>query len=325
MPIDQNFYDKKIERPLAIGVDIFANMPGAYYVDKTLLAKDILDNYAGTILFTRPRRFGKTLNMTMLQTFFEIPIDGKDTSHYFKDLKIWQEGEKYTKEQGKYPVIFLSFRGVKFPTFGQTITNIKSNIKLEYGRHYYLADSTKLRKEEKAFFAKILNGNASDDDFQMSLLRLSQMLCQHHGQKAIVLIDEYDKPLQTAWESGDNKFYDRMVDFMRALLVNTLKSNPYLFKGILTGVTRISKESIFSGLNNLTVDTIFDRQFSQYFGITEGELKEMLSFYGIPEKFPEMKEWYDGYNFGGLEIYNPWSVIQYINKDCVPMCYWVFK
>ena len=206
MPIDQNFKDKKIERPLAIGKDIFANMEKSYYADKTLLAKDIIDNETAVILFTRPRRFGKTLNMTMLQTFFEIPIDGKDTSHYFKDLAIWKEGEKYRAEQGKYPVIFLSFRGVKFPTFEQTITNIKSNIRLEYKRHYYLKDSKNLLNEDKVFFDKILSGKADDDDFQMSLLNLSQMLFQHHGQKTIVLIDEYDKPLQTAWESSDSKF-----------------------------------------------------------------------------------------------------------------------
>ncbi len=322
MPIDQNFKNKKLERPLAIGVDIFPEMTKSYYVDKTLLARDIIDNTAKAILFTRPRRFGKTLNMTMLQTFFEIPIDGKDTSHYFKDLAIWQQGEKYRSEQGKYPVIFLSFRGVKFPTFEQTITNIKSNIRLEYKRHYYLKDSKNLLNEDKFFFDKILSGKADDDDFQMSLLNLSQMLCQHYGQKTILLIDEYDKPLQTAWESGDSNFYGKMVDFMRALLVNVFKTNPYLCKGLLTGVTRISKESIFSGLNNLSVDTILDKQFSQYFGITEDELKEMLSFYGISEKFEEMKEWYDGYDFGGTEIYNPWSVIRYIDNNCVPMAYW---
>ena len=322
MPVDQNFKNKKIERPLAIGVDIFPDMAGAYYVDKTLLVKDIIRNAAKVILFTRPRRFGKTLNMTMLQTFFEIPIDGKDTSHYFKDLKIWQEGENYTKEQGKYPVIFLSFRGIKSLDFKETLEDIKKLISTEFKRHDYLRHSEKLLEDDRNLFSKIASAKAEDSDYRRSILDLSDMLCKHHGQKTIVLIDEYDKPLQTAWESGDNKFYDRMVDFMRALLVNTLKSNPYLYKGILTGVTRISKESIFSGLNNLTVDTIFDNQFSQYFGITEGELKEMLSFYGISEKFPEMKEWYDGYNFGGLEIYNPWSVIQYINKDCVPVCYW---
>jgi hypothetical protein len=322
MPIDQNFKNRKLERPLAIGQDIFSNMSGAYYVDKTLLAKDMLDNRAGTILFTRPRRFGKTLNMTMLQTFFEIPIDGKDTSHYFKDLAIWQQGEKYRAEQGKYPVVMISFKGVKEKSFEENIKDIKAIISEEYLRHDYLRHSKKILAADKTFFSRVADGKSDESDLRRSLSMLSKLLCQHHGQKTIVLIDEYDKPLQTGWESCDNKFYGKMVDFMRALLVNVFKTNPYLYKGILTGVTRISKESIFSGLNNLAVDTIFDKQFSQYFGITESELKEMLAFYGIPEKFDEMKEWYDGYDFGGTEIYNPWSVIQYINKDCVPMAYW---
>jgi len=322
MPIDQNFKNRKLERPLAIGQDIFSNMSGAYYVDKTLLAKAMLDNRAGTILFTRPRRFGKTLNMTMLQTFFEIPIDGKDTSHYFKDLAIWQQGEKYRAEQGKYPVVMISFKGVKEKSFEENIKDIKALISEEYLRHDYLRHSKKILAADKTFFSRVADGKSDESDLRRSLSMLSKLLCQHHGHKTIVLIDEYDKPLQTGWESCDNKFYGKMVDFMRALLVNVFKTNPYLYKGILTGVTRISKESIFSGLNNLAVDTIFDKQFSQYFGITESELKEMLAFYGIPEKFDEMKEWYDGYDFGGTEIYNPWSVIQYINKDCVPMAYW---
>ena len=264
MPIDQNFKDKKIERPLPIGKDIFTNMRKAYYVDKTLLAKDIIDNETDVLLFTRPRRFGKTLNMTMLQTFFEIPIDGKDTSHYFKDLAIWQKGEKYRAEQGKYPVIFISFRGVKdLSSFESNRDNIKSFIWDEFVRHNYLKNSNAISDGDKKILLRILNEEGTENDFYRSLMLLSKMLCQHHGQKAIVLIDEYDKPLQTAWESGDISFYNKMVDFMRALLVNVFKTNPYLHKGLLTGVTRISKESIFSGLNNLKVDTIFDEDFSE--------------------------------------------------------------
>ena len=323
MPVDQNFKNKKIERPLAIGKDIFTKMGKAYYVDKTLLVRDIIDNETEVILFTRPRRFGKTLNMSMLQTFFEKPLDGKDTSHYFKDLAIWQKDEKYRAEQGKYPVIFISFRGIKdLSSFESNRDNIKAFIWDEFVRHNYLKKSNAISDDDKKILLRILNEEGTDNDFHRSIMLLSKMLCQHHGQKTIVLIDEYDKPLQTAWESGDSKFYNKMVDFMRALLVNVFKTNPYLHKGILTGVTRISKESIFSGLNNLKVDTIFDGDFSKYFGITESELKEMLAFYGIPEKFDEMKDWYDGYDFGGTEIYNPWSVIRYIDNNCKPMCYW---
>ena len=206
--------------------------------------------------------------------------------------------------------------------FKETLKDIQKLISTEFKRHDYLRHSKKLLADDRNLFSIIASAKAEDSDYRRALLDLSDMLCKHHGQKAIVLIDEYDKPLQAAWESGDSKFYGKMVDFMRALLVNVFKTNPYLHKGLLTGVTRISKESIFSGLNNLTVDTILDKQFSKYFGITESELKEMLAFYGIPEKFDEMKAWYDGYDFGGTEIYNPWSVIQYINKDCVPMSYW---
>ncbi|MBO4555248.1 MAG: AAA family ATPase, partial [Elusimicrobiales bacterium] len=205
-------------------------------------------------------------------------------------MAIWEKCEKYRSEQGKYPVIFISFRGIKGLNFKESLEDIKKLISYEYDRHDYLAESKTLKESDKINFLKISEGNGTDSDYRSSLLYLSKLLSQHHGQKAIVLIDEYDKPLQSAWERNSEDFYSQMVDFMRALLVNVFKTNPYLHKGILTGVTRISKESIFSGLNNLTVNTIFDTQFSQYFGITESELKEMLAFYGISEKFDEMKE-----------------------------------
>ena len=317
--------EKKLIRPLPIGISEFKKVidNSCYYSDKTLLIKKMLDTKAEAILFARPRRFGKTLNMTMLQTFFEIPIDNKDTSNFFKDLAIWKEGEKYRAEQGKYPVIFISFRGIKDLSSAEAnIDDIKALIWAEYERHGYLKQSNAISQEDKALLLRILQWKAFDNEYKISINRLSKMLCQHHGQKTIVLVDEYDKPLQTAWESGSKAFYDKMIALMRALLVNVFKTNPYLHKGILTGVTRISKESIFSGLNNLKVNTVFDAEFSQHFGITEPELKEMLAFYGISEKFDEMKEWYDGYNFGGTEIYNPWSVIRYIDNNCIPMSYW---
>ena len=319
MPIDQNFKDKKIERPLAIGTDLFSKMPGAYYVDKTLLAKDIIDSKTEVILFTRPRRFGKTLNMTMLQTFFEKPLDGNDTSHYFKDLAIWQKGEKYRAEQGKYPVIFITFKDTKCAAYQDTITEIKKKIANEFGRHSELAKSKKLDDSEKQLFSAIRERVAPDSEYSNALETLSRMLYNHYGKQVIVLIDEYDAPIQAAY---DYVFYEKMVVFMRNFLSSVFKTNPSLYRGILTGITRVSKESIFSGLNNLKVNTVFDEEFNEYFGITESELKEMLSFYGIPEKFDEMKAWYDGYDFGGKEIYNPWSVIRYIDNNCKPMCFW---
>ena len=320
MPVDQNFKDKKIERPLAIGTDIFTDMPGSYYVDKTLLAKDIIDSTTKVILFTRPRRFGKTLNMTMLQTFFEKTLDGKDTSHYFTNLQIWQKGEKYRAEQGKRPVIFITFKDTKCSAYQDTITEIKKKIANEFGRHSELAKSEKLDDSEKQLFSAIKERKAPDSEYSNAFETLSRMLCRHYGEQTLVLIDEYDAPIQAAYDYG---FYDKMVVFMRNFLSSVFKTNPSLYRGILTGITRVSKESIFSGLNNLRVNTIFDKPFSQYFGITSDELKEMLDFYGIPEKYAEMKEWYDGYDFGGLEIYNPWSVINYIESDCQADAYWV--
>ena len=320
MPIDQNFKNRKLEKPLAIGQDVFTNIGKAYYVDKTLLAKDIIDSETSVILFTRPRRFGKTLNMTMLQTFFEKPLDGKDTSHYFKNLKLWKQGEIYRAEQGKRPVIFITFKDVKFSSYKETSDAIKLLISSEYGRHEELASSNKLSEQEKNFYNGIVWQKVPESSWADSFKMLSRMLFRHYGEQALVLIDEYDAPIQAAYDYG---FYDKMVEFIRNFLSGVFKTNPSLYRGILTGITRVSKESIFSGLNNLTVDTIFDEHFRQYFGITEPELKEILDFYGIPEKYAEMKEWYDGYDFGGLEIYNPWSVIQYIYKNCQADAYWV--
>ena len=250
MPVDQNFKDKKIERPLAIGTDLFSKMPGAYYVDKTLLAKDIIDSKTEVILFTRPRRFGKTLNMTMLQTFFENPLDGKDTSHYFKNLKIWQQGEKYRTEQGKRPVIFITFKDVKFSSYKEIYDAIKLLVSSEYGKHEELASSNKLSEQEKNFYNGIVWQKVPESSWADSFKMLSRMLCKHYGEQVLVLVDEYDAPIQAAYDYG---FYDKMVIFMRNFLSSVLKTNPSLYRGILTGITRVSKESIFSGLNTLSL------------------------------------------------------------------------
>ena len=328
MPTNGTLNDKIRQTPLPLGIDIFANIGNCYYTDKTLLVKDIIDSGIQTILFTRPRRFGKTLAMTMLQSFFEIPTDKgqlseEDTSKYFRHLKIWQQGKKYTSEQGKYPVIMLSFKGVKASSFEENIYDMKKIIGTEYQRHEYLRESGSLNKVDKELFSSIADGKAEESDYRMSLLNLSQFLYKHHGQKAIVLIDEYDKPIQTAWESHDDDFYDKMIVFMRALMVNVLKTNPYLHKGILTGITRVSKESIFSGLNNIIVDTILDNRYSEYFGFTQQETDEMLSFYGIDDKKAEVAEWYNGYVFGNTEIYNPWSLLKYVESEGLALPYWV--
>ncbi len=322
MPIDDYYKMQKIKKPFGIGKDIFANMGKAYYVDKTLLVRDIIYSETDVILFTRPRRFGKTLNMTMLQTFFEKPLDGKDTSHYFKDLKIWQCGEEYTSEQGKRPVIMLSFKEIKASDFEDAYGNIKGKISAEFKRHTELKESRNLDEYDKAIYKRISDKTASSDEWDFSILYLCQMLEKHHGIKPLLLIDEYDVPLQGAWYAKE-RYYDRMIIFIKNILSAALKTNPSLYKGILTGVTRVSKESIFSGLNNIIVNTVFDEDFSEYFGFTQEEVNEMFRFYGIEDKLEEAKNWYDGYIFGEKNIYNPWSILCYLNKKCKAEPYWI--
>ncbi len=256
----------------------------------------------------------------MLQTFFEKPLDGKDTSHYFKNLKIWQCGEEYTSEQGKRPVIFITLKDVKTSSFEWTMAEIRKTLANEYSRHSELSNSDKLDKKEKDLYDKISSGKAEYNDYSTSLAKLSAMLEKHYGEKTVLLIDEYDAPIQAGFEYG---FYDKIVEFMRILLSSVLKTNPSLYRGILTGITRVSKESIFSGLNNIRVNTIFDKGFSEYFGFTQSEVDELFKFYGIEDKREEAREWYDGYKFGDTEIYNPWSLIYYIDNNCIPMPYWV--
>ncbi len=295
---------------------------GRYYVDKTLFIKDIMDSSYDAVLFTRPRRFGKTLNMSMLQLFFEKHLDSKETSHYFKNLKIWQEGEKYTSEQGKRPVISLSLKEMDCPTFETARNKIYSKIAAEYRRHGELKESSKLDKYEKKIYSDISLNSIDCPEWETSLKFLCSMLEKHHGEKPLLLIDEYDVPLQNAWLANDN-YFKEMAAFIKNLFSAALKTNSSLYKGILTGVTRVSKESIFSGLNNIKVDTIFNKDFSEYFGLTKKEVSDMLDFYGIPEKKEEVAHWYDGYMFGSTEIYNPWSVIAYLDNDCIAQPYWL--
>ena len=322
MPIDDYFKMQLHKKPIAIGNDIFPDMGRAYYIDKTLLVRDIIYSETKVILFTRPRRFGKTLNMTMLQTFFEKPLDGKDTSHYFKNLKIWQCGEEYTSEQGKRPVIMLSFKDMKMPSFELAYEKFMGKISNEYCRHSELGQSKNLSERELGIYNRLAAGTANNAELENSILYLCQLLEKHHGIKPLLLIDEYDVPLQESWYA-ENRYYGRMVAFIKNMLSAALKTNPSLYKGILTGVTRVSKESIFSGLNNIIVNTVFDEDFSEYFGFTQEEVNEMFRFYGIEDKLQEAKNWYDGYIFGKQNIYNPWSVLCYINNKCKAEPYWI--
>lgn len=303
--------------PLPIGITDYAKIVSqCYYVDKTLLIKDILDEAAAISLFTRPRRFGKTLNMNMLRTFFEKTEE--DTSKYFKDKKIWQQGEEYTSHQGKYPVIFLSFKDAKQNTWEEMYAEICETIRDEFFRHLELTDSPHVKN--KAYFQKIIAGEGSKVDFSKSILRLSQMLAEHYGEKVILIIDEYDTPIQSGYVCN---FYDDVINFMRNLLSAGLKDNSNLAFGFLTGILRVAKESIFSGLNNIRVYSVLDRRFSTYFGFTSDEVAAMAAYYDAEAKLPEIKDWYDGYKFGHTEIYNPWSVLNYFSNDYVAIPYWV--
>lgn len=303
--------------PLPIGSTNYKDVSeGYYYIDKTLMIKDLLDERVNIALFTRPRRFGKTLNMDMLRTFFEKTSE--DTSVFFKNKKIWQQGAKYTRHQGQYPVIFLSFKDAKQDNWQDMYEEIKETIKDEYYRHIELQDSSAIK--DKDYFTRVLRGEVTRAELARSILRLSDMLRQHYHKEVILIIDEYDTPIQ----SGHIKnFYDDVINFMRNLLSAALKDNRNLACGFLTGILRVAKESIFSGLNNVRIYSVLDRKFSRYFGFTDGEVAEMASYYGVTEKLAEIKEWYDGYRFGDVEIYNPWSVLNYFDNDCIATPYWV--
>ena len=309
--------NKAKKLPLPIGSTDYRKICDQYYyVDKTLMLKDILDDSSSFVLFTRPRRFGKTLNMDMLRTFFEKTDE--DTSRYFKDKKIWAQGEEYTCHQGKYPVIFLSFKDAKQNTWEEMYAEIQETIKDEFYRHYELMDSDKVK--DKAYFQSILNGKASKAELGKSILRLSEMLRQHYGQKVVLLIDEYDTTIQSGHAYN---FYDDVINFMRNMLSAGLKDNNNIAFGILTGILRVAKESIFSGLNNIRVYSVLDKKYSSYFGFTNAEVEDMARYYEKEDKVPEVKEWYDGYIFGETEIFNPWSVLNYFANDCLAMPYWV--
>lgn len=305
--------------PLPVGVsDYRLASTEYYYIDKTMMLKDFIDERPMVTLFTRPRRFGKTLNMDMLRTFFEKT--NEDTSKYFKDKKIWEQGEYYRSFQGKYPVIFITLKDVKHNSWDNTFANIGSIISSEYCRHSDLSKSPKLDKKQKDFYDKMVSEKFSAVDLERSLLYLSEMLKKHYGEGAVIIIDEYDTPIQSGHTNG---FYDDVIAFMRNLLSGCFKDNKSLAFGFLTGILRVAKESIFSGLNNLTINSVLDNKYSEYFGFTANEVKEMAAYYSAPDKFDEVCEWYDGYHFGKTDIFNPWSVINYFSNDCEPRAFWL--
>ena len=304
--------------PLPIGISDYRKASGEYYyVDKTLLIRDFIDERPQVSLFTRPRRFGKTLNMDMLRVFFERSKE--DTSVYFKDKKIWRCGKEYQDYQGKYPVIYVTFKDVKCDDWENAYDLIYKIIRNEIERHSELLNSDKISAYEKKYITSMLNGEANENDVAFAFLNLSRMLHTHYGVAPIIIVDEYDTPIQQGHVRG---YYDQVIDFMRALFSGGLKDNPHLSYGFLTGILRVAKESIFSGLNNLKINSILDNRYSEYFGFTPEEVREMAQYYGVPEKYDEICEWYDGYRFGKTEIFNPWSVIGYFNNECVPRAFW---
>lgn len=302
--------------PLPIGISDYRLASSEYYyVDKTLMIRDFIDERPMVSLFTRPRRFGKTLNMDMLRTYFERTDE--DTSVYFADKKIWQCGQKYRGYQGKYPVIFLTFKDVKKHTWEETFQNIVQIITIEYKRHSELVGSSRIK--DGGYYHEIIDGTTDPALFDSALYLLSKMLHEHYGVAPVLIVDEYDTPIQQGYTEG---FYDEVICFMRNLFSGCLKDNRHLSYGFLTGILRVAKESIFSGMNNLVINSIMDHKYSEYFGFTSDEILEMAAYYHAQDKYGEICKWYDGYRFGTTEIFNPWSVINYFRNDCHPGAYW---
>ena len=314
------------KKAIPIGISDFKefNRRNYYYVDKSILIKDILDNRAYVSLFTRPRRFGKTLNLSMIKYYFEKTEE--DNSYLFENLKIWEAGERYIDHQGKYPVINLTFKGAKMNTWEETYIELINSISEEYKRHSYLLKQKFFElEEEQNIFLNICEQKAKFSDYISSIKNLCIYLEKYWGQKPIILIDEYDVPIQNSYIQG---FYEKAINFIRALLQAALKDNNYLEFAIITGCLKVSKESIFTGLNNLDIYSILDKRYSEHFGFTQEEIDSILRYYKLEDKREEIKAWYDGYKFGISDIYNPWSILKYTsqlqdNKNKLPEAYWV--
>ena len=312
-----------ITKKLPIGIENFEEMQKQdfYYVDKTGLIVDLLAGWGKVNLFTRPRRFGKTLNMSMLKCFFEI---GTDKS-LFDGLAVSKEKALCETYMGKYPVVFVSLKGVDGLTFETAYRALCSIIRREALRLEFLLDSDKLTENEKKSLNRILTGEYDDQDIRDSLQMLCTLLEKHYGQKPILLIDEYDVPLDKAYYHG---YYAQMIDLIRAMFQSALKTNSSLFFAVLTGCLRVSKESIFTGLNNLMVHSISDVSFDEYFGFTDEEVCKLLADYGLEDHYEETRAWYDGYRFGEQDVYCPWDVLNYVyalrfNPQAQPKAYWI--
>lgn len=306
---------------LPVGIENFDEIRklGFYYIDKTKLIEHLLQSWGKVTLFTRPRRFGKTLNMSMLKSFFEIGTD----KTLFDGLYISKNKELCDEYMGKYPVIFLSLKGVEGLDFSSAKIMLCSIIEREINRHYYLKTSEALTDEDRTKFAAMLQGD--DNNIEDSIRMLSQLLYKHYGQKVVILIDEYDVPLDKAFQNG---YYKEMVSLIRGIFGQALKTNEFLQFAVLTGCLRVSKESIFTGLNNFEINSIVDIDHDEQFGFTDDEVRKLLADYDRAERYPDVKEWYDGYHFGNADIYCPWDVINFVkklvaDKNARPSAFWI--
>ena len=305
---------------IGIGISDFKvlRLRNNYFIDKSMYIKDIIDNQSGVVLITRPRRFGKTLNMSMLRYYFNIME--KNNKELFNGLKIMEQDKKYTSKLGFYPVIYLTLKDAGLMNYEYMIMQMKTIMMEMFYEHRYILESDKIADGEKNIFKRILNAEATDIDLINSLKILSKMLYVYYDKPVILLIDEYDVPIQAAYVEG---YYEDAIKFLKTFYGTTFKDNPYLEKAILTGVSRIAKESLFSGMNNFKVYTIMDNEFADDFGITEDEMKKIIKDFNIQDEEKEIKKWYDGYKIGNVEgIYNPWSILNYLtDKELKP--YWV--
>ncbi|QTA81702.1 AAA ATPase-like domain-containing protein [Desulfonema limicola] len=307
-------------KKLPIGLSDFKELieNDYYYIDKTKYIKDIIKSSSKILLLPRPRRFGKTLNLSMLKYFFDKSLENH--KELFKGLEI-EKHDVFELHQGKYPVIFLTFKDVKHSQWEACFSSIKTAVKKEYSRHRYLLETDTLYPEDKTYFQDILSSELKETGCDQALYNLSEYLHRHYNEKVIILIDEYDTPIHAAYTYG---YYNKLIEFIRNFLSAGLKDNSFLFKGVLTGILRVANESVFSGLNNLGVYTLLDKEFNTFFGFTEPETARVLKDYDLSNRFNEVSSWYNGYNFGGEIIYNPWSILQFTHRNPdFPAPYWV--
>jgi hypothetical protein len=292
---------------------------GFLFVDKSLFIKEIIYDTSKTIVFTRPRRFGKTLNLSMLYNFFSGEVYGRPTKHLFKNLKISQDADCFSR-QGQHPVIFITLKDVRYADMASCVDKFKLIISEVYKEFIPALQLDQPNNRDQQYIESIINRTASNADLEYALFKLSKILYEYYGQKPMLLIDEYDTPIQQSYLIG---YYDQLILFMKNFLGSSLKDNPFIEKSVLTGILRISRESLFSGLNNVSVYSVLDKKYGQYFGFTEQETNELIEKTGLSPNLQQTKNWYNGYNFGGVTIYNPWSIIEFLRNEGRLTAYWI--